>query len=585
MGRYKYDPIRSVGMARLSVFSLILVAATPAVAADEPLHKRIDQLIARQANGIELAAQSGDAEFHRRVWLDLAGRIPTTDETRAFLHDSSPEKRQRLIDDRLESSEYARRMSELFHAILMERRNVNEEWTRFLRKAFERNLPWDQMAQALIRADATDSDLRGAAFFLTARLVSEGAMAPVDIPGLTRDVGRLLAGVDLQCAQCHNHLTIGDYQQKDFQGLHMIFENMRTRRDVKFPAVSEQLMTQKKEYLSVFDQIPMQTALAIPGGSEVEIVMFEKGEEYAVAADPKTRTPGVPKFSPLKELATGLATADNELFRRNIANRLWFVMMGRGLVEPLDLQHSENPPTHPELLDLLAHEFAAHNFNIRWLLRELALTETYQRTSQLNADQDNPSPESYAIGLEKRLNAEQVFWSMLVATGELTYQASRPPEPVEQDEATEVEAAAVPEEPEEPPREPLKLTMIENVQAGSSELTELRELFLVTYANTPKEPEVEFNPTVKAALFLMHEEKVLDLLKPRSGNLTDRLSKVESPSTLADKLFMAILSRSPSDEDRSTVTEFLEKNAEHRTEAISQLVWSLLASTEFCLNH
>jgi hypothetical protein len=570
-------------MIRNSVTALLILGCLDFAVADEPLHTRIDQLIQQQADGIELAGRSDDAEFHRRVWLDLAGQIPTAAETRAFLSDASTGKRQRLIDERLESPEYARRMSELFHAVLMERRNVNEEWTRFLRTAFERNLPWDRMAQALIRADADDSDLRGAAFFLTARLVSEGAMAPVDIPGLTRDVGRLLAGVDLQCAQCHNHLTISDYEQKHFQGLHMIFENMQTRRDVKFPALSERLMTVKKEYLSVFDQIPMETGLVIPGGSNVDIVTFEKGEEYAVAPNRETRAPGIPKFSPLGELASGLATADNELFCRNIANRLWFVMMGRGLVEPLDLQHSDNPATHPELLDLLAHEFAAHDFNIRWFLRELALTETYQRTSQVKPDQTAPPVESYAVGLEKRLNAEQLFWSMLVATDELTYRASKPAEPPAPATTEETEAPA--EEPEEPPREPLKLTDIEQVQAGSLELTELRELFLAAYANAAKEPEIEFNPSVKAALFLMHEEKVLALLEPRTGNLVDRLSGIDDPSTIADELFTAILGRPPSDEDRNTVTDFLKKHTDHRTDAISQLAWAMLASTEFCVNH
>ena len=570
-------------MIRISVTALLIFGCLNLAHADEPLHARIDQLITQQANDVALAGRSNDAEFHRRIWLDLAARLPPAAETRAFLSDASTGKRQRLIDERLESPEYARRMGELFHAVLMERRNVNEEWTRFLRTAFERNLPWDQMAQALIRADAEDADLRGAAFFLTARLVSEGAMAPVDIPGLTRDVGRLLAGVDLQCAQCHNHLTISDYEQQHFQGLHMIFENMQTRRDVKFPALSEKLMTQKKEYLSVFDQIPMQTALTIPGGSEVEIAVFEKGEEFARPPDTKTRTPGIPKFSPLGELASGLATADNELFCRNIANRLWFVMMGRGLVEPLDLQHSANPPTHPKLLDLLAHEFAAHDFNIRWFLRELALTETYQRTSHVKPDQTAPQVESYAVGLEKRLNAEQLFWSMLVATDELAYQASKPAEPPAPATTEETEAKA--EEPEEPPREPLKLTDIEQVQAGSQELTELRELFLAAYANAAKEPEIEFNPSVKAALFLMHEEKVLTLLQRRSGNLVDRLSGIDDPSAIADELFTAILGRTPSDEDRKTVIDFLQMRTDQRTDAISQLAWAMLASTEFCVNH
>lgn len=575
-------------MTRLLVLLCVACSAVAANAEDAALYQRIDQLIAAQAGEFEIAGRSNDAEFHRRLFLDLAGRIPTTDETREFLSDESTDKRTRLVSERLNSPEYSRRLTELFSTMLMERRSDHEEWTRFLRSAFDRNLPWDQMARAMIRADADDPELRGAAFFLTARLVSEGAMAPVDIPGLTRDVGRLLAGVDLRCAQCHNDLVIDDYRQQRFQGLHMIFENVQTRRDVKFPAVAEKLMTQPKEFLSVFDQVPMQTGLVIPGGEVVEVVTFEKGEEFAVVPDRKTRFPGVPKFSPLKELAAGLATADNELFCRNIANRLWFVMMGRGLIEPLDVHHSDNPPTHPELLDLLAREFAAHDFDIHWFLRELALTETYQRTSRLEPDQKAPPIESYALGIEKRLNAEQMFWSVLTATGELAYQATLPVEPGEEtddssDSTQNANEAAQESDVAQP--EPVKLTEIETVQAGSEELTELRELFMKTYANEPKDPEVEFNPTVKAALFLMHEEHVLALLQRRSGNLVDRLSSMEDASAIADELFVTILSRPPTDDDRQTVVEFLSERTDRRTEAISKLAWALLSSTEFCVNH
>ncbi len=234
--------------------------------------------------------------------------------------------------------------------MLMERRGDNEEWSNFLRAAFEQNKPWHLMARAILNPDADDEELRGAAFFVTQRLVKEGAMAPVDVPGLTRDVGRLLAGVDLQCAQCHDHLTISHYSQQDFQGLHMIFENVQARRDVKFPALEEKLMQTKKEFKSVFEQVTLQTGPVVPGHGEVEIPTFKKGEEFLVPPDRKKRTPGVPKFSPLSELATGLAARENAVFIRNIVNRLWFSMMGRGLVEPLDLQHADNLPTHPELL-------------------------------------------------------------------------------------------------------------------------------------------------------------------------------------------------------------------------------------------
>jgi len=555
--------------------------------AEEPLHERIDRLIASGAEDIELGPRAGDTQFLRRVYLDLAGRIPTLAETKRFLADSSPEKRAQLIDRLLASDEYPRRMQELFDAMLMERRGENEEWARFLRLAFEENMPWDEVARLIIKPQADQEHARGAAYFFTARLVSEGAMAPVDVPGLTRDVGRLLAGVDLQCAQCHDHISIEQYKQRDFQGLHMIFENVQQQRGVEFPAIAEKLMTEKKEFMSVFEQVPKQTGPVVPGGKEVEIVTFEKGEQYAVPPDRKKRTPGEPKFSPLAELAAGLASRDNELFCRNIANRLWFVTMGRGLVEPLDLQHQANPPTHPGLLDLLARRFAEEEFDIKWLLRELARTETYQRASVVASPEEAPPERSYARAVEKRISAESLFWSVMIATGELDL-SEMPAEKTKADARTEAskEAAKQDDEGRNDTEKPqLPRTLLERKVAASESLTKLQEKFMKVFANPPKEPEVDFEPTVKAALFLMHDDDVLRLLEPREGNLVARLLKHEDDNELADELFLSVLSRKARGEEKRQVAEHLGEHSSQRAEAVGQLVWALLASTEFVVNH
>lgn len=544
----------------------VLLAVGGVHAEDVPLHENIDRIIHASAGETPLAPAADDAEFLRRVYLDLAGRIPTAAETREFLAADAPDKRQQWIDRLLDGPDYPRRMQELFHVILMERRGDNEDWIKFLRTAFQQNTPWNQLAQAILHPDADNETARGAAYFFTARLVSEGAMAAVDVPGLTRDVGRLLAGVDLGCAQCHDHLTVDDYKQVDFQGLHMIFENVQTRRDVQFPAIAESLMTEEKEFMSVFIQTPEKTPPRVPGGDVIPIVTFDKGQEYVVPPDRKKRTPGVPKFSPLRELAAELTSAENELFCRNIVNRLWFVMMGRGLVEPLDLQHSDNPPTHPELLALLAREFAAHQFDMKWLLRELALSDCYQRTSVI--DGTPPPWSTYAVAHEKRMSAEQLFWSAMIATGELTRQqkstADSPPGDAADNPADDAE----------------------QVVSQSKELAELQKRFLKTFANPPKEPEIDFEPTVEAALFLMHDDRLLQLLQPRDGNLVDRLSKLNDAQEIANEMFLNIVSRQPTVDDVQDVKAFLgDKQGAKRTEAIGQLAWALLSSTEFCVNH
>jgi len=533
----------------------------PEPAPRPPLHPHIDELIAARLNGATAAPQSDDAEFLRRAYLDLAGRIPSATEAREFLADSASDKRERLIDALLAGPDYPRRMRELFHAMLLERRGENDEWTAFLQNAFERNLPWHRIARAILNPNSNDERLRGAAFFMTQRLVKEGAMAPVDVPGLTRDVARLLAGVDLECAQCHNHLTISDYSQQDFQGLHMIFENVKTRTDLKFPAVSEGVLADKKEFKSVFEQVAMTTGPLIPGGTEVAIPKFEKGQEYLVEPDRKKRTPGVPKFSPLESLSEHLASSQNDLFTRNIVNRLWFAMMGRGLVQPLDLHHSENPPSHPKLLDLLASEFAASGFNIRWLLREMALSKTYQRTTRLPYASAAEQPvESYAVGLEKRLSPEQLFWSLITATGDLDRHRTR------LKEAGKPAATG------------------DDIVNQTPELTALKKAMVDTFANPPKEPEVDFAPSVKGALFLMHEDRILERLKPQTGNLVERAA-AQGDADVVRELFLSVFSRNPTDDELASLTDYLKQNSDRRDDAVANLTWALLTSTEFVVNH
>jgi hypothetical protein len=534
----------------LSTFFVVCLAlgACPVSAfAEDPLHARIDALITAKANGRPTAAPADDAEFLRRISLDLTGQTPTAADTRTFLADTAPDKRQKLIDVVLAGTDYPRRMTEALHVMLMERNGDHAEWTKFLRTAFEKNKPWDQIVREILYPNVDDETTRGAAFFWTKRLEHYGEN-PVDLPGLTRDVGRLFLGVDLQCAQCHDHLFIDDYKQVDFQGLFAFVSHTTIRSDVKFPAVAEPLVQKKIEFASVFKKVKTETGPRLPFGTEVEIVMPAQGEEYEIPPDKSKNFPGVPKFSPLKVLAGQLPRGENPLFTKNIVNRLWFVMMGRGLVHPLDLHYKGNPPSHPELLDLLAQEFAAHQCDIKWLLRELALTQTYQRSSILPDGVENLPAESFLVANEKPLSAEQVMRSMLQATGELS-------------------------------------RVLPNAAAESPDFDKLRERFVKIFGNPPREPETDFAPSVKAALFVLNDATFLGWLKAQPGNLIERLTALSEPGALADELYLSVLSRMPTADERADVAAFLEKHAADRPKALAQLVWGLLASSEFAVNH
>ena len=289
------------------LFALGQVHSSPEVFADVALHERIDALVAAKSDG-EIGPLSDDAEFVRRVYLDFAGRIPSTVETRAFLAEGDTEKREKLIERLTDSPEYARHMTEFLNVMLMERLGEDESWRAFLATSLAENKPWDQLVRQILYPPAENENLRGAAFFMTKRLENYG-QNPIDMPGLVRDIGRLFLGVDVQCAQCHDHLFVDDYKQQTYQGLFAFVGHTFIRRDVEFPAVGEKLLTKKVDFKSVFVMEDRATGPKLLEAAEVEIPVLVKGEEYSVAPDKKTRFPGTPKFSPPSASCRAASTA------------------------------------------------------------------------------------------------------------------------------------------------------------------------------------------------------------------------------------------------------------------------------------
>jgi hypothetical protein len=556
---------------RQVVLPAIWLSMAMAAPAADSLPQQIDQLIVAGAEGAAVAPVADDAEFLRRIYLDLAGRIPTAQEFRTFVDDKRADKRTVVIDALLAGTEYPRRMQDFFHAMLMERRGDDPEWAAFLTDAFAANASWDEIARSVLDPDPENPRRRGAAYFYTKRLDKVGTQE-TDYAGVTRDVGRLFLGMDLQCAQCHNHLFIDDYKQQDFQGLFIVFQNTSIRRDVKFPAVGENLLTKKIDYVSVFDKIPLSTAPKVPGMPEMKLPEFKQGEEYLVPPDKKKNFAGVPRFSPLEAIAHELPTAKNEAFVRNAVNRLWFVMFGRGIVIPLDQHHKANPPSHPELLDLLAREFVAHKLDIEWFLRQLALTDAYQRSSAVAAGGE-ASVLRFTAANEKRLSAEQLFGAVLTATGPWPQPA------VESKSAAETTVAK-----SETKAESKEAAAASPAPLGPLPEAKLRVAFIKAFANPPQEPEVEFTPSLKSSLFMLNDPAVLGLLTPQPGNLIERLA-ASTDADVAGELYRSVLTREPTDEERNAVLEYLKQQPTDRTAALVDLAWSLLASTEFAVNH
>lgn len=396
---------QSITLPRQLVFAIALtIVWTPSFAAagdpPAPLRERIDQLLAETSAGVS-APLVGDAEFLRRISLDLIGVPPAVEEVRSFLADQNPAKREAAVDRLLNHPRYARHMAEVFDVLLMERRpyvNVTaDEWHQYLLKAFRENRPYNELAKEILEADGAEPHPRAAVRFYLDRQADPNL--------LTRDVGRIFFGRDLQCAQCHDHPLVLDYLQADYHGLLAFYSSGSA---FVAPAPDGKTYYAEKAgdrltFESVFVEGKHTTGPKLLGLTALEEPPLYPDELYVVKPAENVRP--VPKFSRRAKLSEMSTNGTNRPFNENIANRLWAHMMGRGLVEPVDLHHSANPPSNPALMRLLGEEFAASGFNVKSFWRELALTQVYQRSIDPPPDPASFAPlaSSLAAELEQRL--------------------------------------------------------------------------------------------------------------------------------------------------------------------------------------
>jgi hypothetical protein len=539
-------------------FAMSLVLGFP-LSGEQGLHNRIDDLVWAKAGDVPFAETADDAGFLRRVTLDLSGNIPTAGEVSEFLADKSKGKRKELIDRLIAGDQFAAHWTERFSVMLLERLDQGKvpkgEWVKFLKQTLREKPLWDVMIRQMIEANGQGVDRPAMKFLGT-----------VDHHAMTENIARLLLGMDLTCAKCHDHPSVNEWKQAHYWGLFAYLNQTKqaTHKKEEKVYLVEGLAGKKVEFESVFDLEKMSTGPRLPNGAEVEIPQFEKGEEYEKPAE--DGLPAVPKFRPRERLAKDLTAKENELFSRNSVNRIWFLLMGRGLSHPLDQMHGKNSPSHPKLLELLAGEFVSHGFDLKWLLREIMLSETYQRSSRLPEGVTKVEPASYRVTSPKGLTPEQLLRAVLRATGNTKH------------------AKALKVDPEAEKFDRKGYFTGSNVELPPS-LAEMEAIFIQTFGRPPGEAEVDFSPGVNKSLFLMNDRLIEHWLKPRAGNLIDRLSKMDAPDAMAKEMYLAVLSRLPEKEEAIGIADYLARNEPRRTAALGDLAWALLNSAEFMFNH
>jgi len=373
-----------------ALFCIANAAACMADATDLSIGQaaaEIDRLLQQSwgRDGITPVPSSSDVEFCRRVWLDLAGVAPPVSEVRRFLDDNVDRKRDLLIDRLLESPAHASHMASRWNEILLppdsqaqiqQQANVAalHQW---LRQQFLDNTPYDHFVGRFLTAGGEGN--RGPAIFYTSR-----SLEPKKVAAATSQV---FMGIQLQCAQCHDH-PFDRWTQQDFWRYTAFFSQL-TQTD-----------TRRGESAIVEDRV---------GGE----VTFPDSETIATPRYPGVSEP--PEEDPLgirrRQLTIWMASRDNPYFARAAVNRAWKHLFGRGLVDPVDQMSEKNKPSHPELLQFLSDYFVQQRFNLRVLYATLARTDAYGRTSLAENTETHPA-DSFSRMTVKTLTAAQFYDSL-----------------------------------------------------------------------------------------------------------------------------------------------------------------------------
>ncbi len=508
------------------------------------LDRHINAVLKRE--GIEPSKMSKDAEFLRRIHLDMTGKIPTPEEVRDFLDDGSSMKRQKKIDDLLQSKAYIDYWTRLWVNWLIGRRGDNDDQriglTSWVQDALQKNIPYNQFVQELI---AADGELRNNG---AGNYVLRYDRSPVL---LTSQTSRLFLGLPMQCAECHDHKTEA-WLQKDFYGIAAFFTGIESQRKGDIQAMN-----------SVGDERRIDNFL-ITNEPEKSIWVERMDEEVFPRFLDGTEYKGTP-IEKRKALAQWVTDKSNPYFSRAIVNRIWKHFMGRGFVEPLDGFGEENLPTNPVLLDWLANDFVIHGYNLQHLMRIILNSEAYQRTSETKK-RNKDDELYYSHAYVKPLSAEQFFYSMLQATGFERLQ--------------QIKMEGIKREGGEDRRNMLR--ELENMKR------EHLEKFLFLLNNGEMEEIEAFNGTIPQALMMINGNIVNDSAshEDRGSFINYVLGRWREPIERVEYIYLNVLSRLPTSKEKTYFQRYLERSLySDKDLAYEDLYWVLLNSAEFSLNH
>lgn len=517
---------RYMGLAAVSRITVPFASAPPA-AAYPSTASFVDRAVTRkwQTLGLVPSGLCSDSEFIRRASLDAIGTLPSPEEVAAFLADHDPNKRARLIDALLVRPEYADYWSVKWGDLLRINRSALGEkgmwsFSSWLHRTLAENRPVDRWVRELITAQGSTFTTGPANFYRV-------ASSP---PDLAETTSQVFLGVRLQCARCHHH-PFEKWSQNDYYALAAYFARVGLKGSDEFGIFGD-------------EQVVRLSASGEVRQPRTKAVMAPRPLDGPVLDDPVDRR---------RALAGWLTSRRNHLFARNIVNRYWAYLLGRGIVEPVDDMRVTNPPTNPELLDSLADDFIAHGFDLKALLRTVMNSRVYQLSSE--ATPANRADELfYSHYHVKRMQAEVMLDAIDTATGT----------------------------DEKFPSLPRGTRAIQLPDAG------VESFFLDTFGRPPRsiacECERSAEPNIAQALSLMNGDLLNGKIGQKDGRVTRLLSGSEPVAGMIRELYLVTLARPPRPVEMAAARRLIFK-APHLKDGVEDLLWTLLNSREFLFIH
>jgi hypothetical protein len=477
--------------------------------------------------GLVPSPRCDDATFLRRATIDVCGRLPTSDEVREFLGDSSADKRSKLIDRLLESPDYPAYFALRWSAILRNSQlaGANQAAYAFhnwIKDSIAKNQPYDEFVRGVVAASGEWQDAPAVNWLWQNR--------DDQLHQTTADVAQVFLGTRLQCARCHHH-PFEKFSQEDYYGLAGFFTRLGRKSFGEPPPYFASPNPTTGERSPLTDKTPEPKYL------DGEYAKFSSEED------------------PRQALVDWMAKPDNPLFAKALVNRLWGHFFGRGLVNEVDDLRQTNPPSNPELLDALAKDFIEHRFDTKHIIRTLLNSQLYQLSSE-PGEKNRHDRQNFARFYGRRMMAEVFLDAVDQATGNKSRFSGM---------AASSRAVDLPHE-----------------GFGS--------YFLDTFDRprrvTTCECERSSGATLAQVLLLANSDEIENKLSAGEGKITKLLERKVPIKDIVEELYLATLSRYPDPRELDTTLKFVASAGEkNERPALEDILWTLVNSKEFMFNH